>query len=206
MTKNADDRFVSIALDPSAYKALRMQANTTGMQFWDYARSLLLEKMSERANEIKENKDPSSYAAKLFLINQRNKDQYNSESIVQDTVIRYNRSHGQDEQALEDLEYLCDQHGLDLEDVLNNAENVTKEFDKLSKSAQKSIPIRQAIIWLGENMKAGEEYSAKDIREQAKEQGISVYALKQAKDELDIMSEKRGMSWVWKIEDEKNNI
>lgn len=138
---------------------------------------------------------------KVFVRNMALEDRQIRTMFAQVKQLAYTFAESPTDDNMDRLRLACDAIGVDVETMLEDVSDKPHVSNVIARNGSLS----KAELFLAETIKPGVMYYNQEIISEAEKLGIKAHAIKKAKQNLSIDSEKRGDKWYWFIKDAHTN-
>ena len=181
-------RWVSAEIPDDTYRSLVMTATELGVHPSKLIAQYINTSLQE---EVKINGDHLPVEVHIWAVNEETRRKERMHSML--VGIAYRHTQDPTEESSDMLNTLCIMAGVEMQQVLDDAQD-SRIVPLVQDGGTK---LAEAMEWIGEELKLGNEIAAKSIFEQGEKLGYSHSLLKQAKSQLGIISKRKPKGWVW---------
>lgn len=183
-------KWMAAKYEEGTYDALMSIASENGVHVTRVLEDAADQYVLNYAKEFGDKSKPEIFVRAMAIEDRRAKT-----SFGQVKQLAYTFAENPTDDNMDRLRSACDAIGVDLQTILEDVSDKPHISNVISKNGG----LNKAEMWLAENMQPGMLYYSKELFAAAALEGIKEYALKRAKANLSIESEKKGEKWYWTV-------
>lgn len=185
-------RFASTRLDDNTFTALARRATRLGLHPADVIERYIVRGITQDV-EVEDGNPGGNVSPYLRTYAELQKQRERNQVITMLIQLARNHLERGDEQTADTLRDLCDSNSVTIEEITERAQvigDVPLAYDD-------GRGLVSAMIWLRQVVPPGTELLYTSIMAQGEKSGFTEYILRAAKKKLKMVSQHRGMPWVW---------